>query len=236
MKKGIVKFLIMIFIVFGVLYLSKSDILLIKDIISNENKIDLNEGDKAVSGNSSNISDTLILVNKDNGLDKNYVPKKISIPNIPFTDIVNNEEKNVSETIINPLERLFNTAEYEGITLYGNSGYRSYNSQKKVFKERVISQGTEMAEAYVAKPGFSEHQTGLCIDITNKDNYLAQGTKEAVWLEENAHKFGFIIRYPLGKEDITGIQYEPWHIRYVGEEAAEYIYEHNITLEEYLGK
>ncbi|MDY3207118.1 M15 family metallopeptidase, partial [Clostridium baratii] len=82
----------------------------------------------------------------------------------------------------------------------------------------------------------SEHQTGLCIDITNRDKYFVKGTKEADWLAENCYKFGFIIRYPYGKKNVTGIEYEPWHVRYVGKKAAKDIYEKGITLEEYLGK
>lgn len=101
---------------------------------------------------------------------------------------------------------------------------------------RVLSDGKQMADKYVAKAGFSEHQTGLAIDLTNEDRYFVKGTNEAEWLENNCYKYGFIIRYPEGKESITGVAYEPWHIRYVGEEVSRYIYENNITLEEYLGK
>lgn len=242
MKRGLKRFLLFILVGFGALYLLKSDVLFIKDLIVNESESNLNKGDKGVDGNNINIkpdsnsNDNLLLVNKDHGLSKNYKPKNLTIPDIPFTDIVNNEEKHVAGIIVKPLENLVRKAKDDGIILLGNSGYRSYKSQKNTFNDRVKSQGIENAEAYVAKPGFSEHQTGLCIDITNEENYLIQGTKEGDWLAENSYRFGFIIRYPLGKEDITGIEYEPWHIRYVGEEAAKYIYENGITLEEYLGK
>ncbi|EOR20486.1 D-alanyl-D-alanine carboxypeptidase [Clostridium sartagoforme AAU1] len=242
MKRKLKRFLIFILISFGVLYLSKNDILSIKDLLFDGNKISLNEKDNLVNGNNintnnyANTNDYLLLVNKNHGLSKNYKPENLTIPNIKFTNLVNNEEKHVSEVIIKPLENLVNEAKNEGIILLGNSGYRSYNSQKNLFNNRVKSQGLENAESYVAKPGFSEHQTGLCIDITNENEFLIQGTKEGDWLENNCHRFGFIIRYPLGKEDITGIEYEPWHIRYVGEEAAKYIYENKITLEEYLEK
>lgn len=236
MKKILKRFLICILIVFGALYLSKNDILSIKDLIFNENKTNSNEKYDLVNGNNINTNDYLILVNNNNGLSKSYKPRNLTIPNIKFTYLVNNEERYVSEVIIKPLENLVNEAKNEGIILLGNSGYRSYNSQKNLFNSRVKSQGLENAESYVAKAGFSEHQTGLCIDITNENEFLIQGTKEGDWLENNCYRFGFIIRYPLGKEDITGIEYEPWHIRYVGEEAAKYIYENNITLEEYLEK
>lgn len=242
MKRGLKRFLIFILVGFGVLYLSKSDILFTKSLIYNENKSDLNKSDKLSNGNNININndvdlnDYLLLVNKDHELSKNYKPKNLTIPDIPFTDLVSNEEKHVAGIIAKPLENLINEAKDEGIMLMGNSGYRSYKSQKNTFNDRVKSQGIKNAEAYVAKPGFSEHQTGLCIDITNEENFLIQGTREGDWLAENCYRFGFIIRYPLGKEDITGIEYEPWHIRYVGEEAAKYIYENGITLEEYLGE
>ena len=88
----------------------------------------------------------------------------------------------------------------------GNSGYRSYSSQKILYNNRVRTEGKKSADAYVAKPGFSEHQTGLCIDITNEGRYFVEGTVEAEWLEKNCSKFGFIIRYPKYKKDITGIE------------------------------
>lgn len=176
----------------------------------------------------------LMLVNYEYGLDEEYQPKDLTIPNIEFTDEATDEEKHVSGIIVKPLEELINEAKLDGVTLLGNSGYRSYKLQKKTYGSRVMWEGKESADDYVAKPGFSEHQTGLCIDITNGDRYFVKGTKEADWLEENCYKFGFIIRYPYGKKHITGIEYEPWHIRYVGKENARSIYNNEITLEEYL--
>lgn len=169
-------------------------------------------------------------------MDKEYKPENSTIPNIPFTANSSNEEKHVAGIIAKPLEELVNTAKKEGITLLGNSAYRSYKSQKNTYNNRVKTAGKESADAYVAEPGFSEHQTGMCIDITNEDKYFLKGTKEADWLAENCYRFGFIIRYPYGKRNITGIEYEPWHIRYVGKKAAKYIYDNKITLEEYLRK
>ena len=104
-----------------------------------------------------------------------------------------------------------------------------------MYNNRVNAVGRKKAEDYVAKPGFSEHQTGLCIDVTNRDKYFVKGTEEADWIANNCYKYGFIIRYPEGKENITGISYEPWHIRYVGKEIAKQIHNKGITLEEYLG-
>ncbi len=186
--------------------------------------------------NSGNINNPVILINSKFGLDKDYVPKDLSIPEIPFSDESIDEEKHVAGIMKGPLEELVNEAKNQGIFLFGNSGYRSYKSQEEVYEDRVRSQGRRLADAYVAKPGFSEHQTGLCMDITNQEKFFVEGTVEADWLKENCSKFGFIIRYPKGKEDVTGKEYEPWHIRYVGKDVAKYIYDNGITLEEYIEK
>ncbi|MDU4934635.1 MAG: M15 family metallopeptidase [Peptostreptococcaceae bacterium] len=184
--------------------------------------------------NNSNIIANLVVVNNYNKLDKNYVPKNLVKVNIPFIDSISEEEKQLEENVALQLEKLVKMASSEGINYLGTSGYRSYKSQKEIYYNRVKSQGLKKANEYVAKPGTSEHQTGLCIDLTNEDRWFVEVTKEAKWLKENAHKFGFILRYPKGKEDITGKKFEPWHIRYVGEDIAKYIYENNLTLEEYV--
>lgn len=183
--------------------------------------------------NNSNIIANLVVVNNYNKLDKNYVPKNLVKVNIPFIDSISEEEQ-LEENVALQLEKLVKMASSEGINYLGTSGYRSYKSQKEIYYNRVKSQGLKKANEYVAKPGTSEHQTGLCIDLTNEDRWFVEVTKEAKWLKENAHKFGFILRYPKGKEDITGKKFEPWHIRYVGEDIAKYIYENNLTLEEYV--
>lgn len=200
----------------------------------NEADSSLNNTIRSEQNVNKNIE--LLLVNRDNGLNKNYIPEGLNIPNIIFTDDANNEEKLVAGIVKEPLENLIAEARNQGIILLGNSAYRSYKSQKRIYNDRVKSQGQELSDLYVAKPGYSEHQTGLCIDVTNQDKYLVKGTIESDWLEQNCYRFGFIIRYPKGKQSITGIEYEPWHIRYVGEEAANYIYGNGITLEEYLGE
>ena len=168
-------------------------------------------GVNIISGNggeerNSKINNILILVNRKNGLDKSYIPMDLTIPEIPFSDEATNEEKQVAGIIKEPLEELINEAKKEGIILIGNSAYRSYESQEIIYNNRVRDEGKKSADAYVAKPGFSEHQTGLCIDITNKYRYFAEGTEEAEWLEKNCSRFGFIIRYPKNKKRITGIE------------------------------
>jgi LAS superfamily LD-carboxypeptidase LdcB len=136
------------------------------------------------------------------------------------------------------LEKLFSAASDAGYKLYGVSGYRSYATQKAIFDKRAAERGEEVANKTSARPGQSEHQTGLAMDISSKavDYRLVTSfgdTAEGKWVKKNAHRFGFIIRYPKGKETITGYSYEPWHLRYVGITAAKYIYEHGLTLEEY---
>ncbi|GAA0092258.1 M15 family metallopeptidase [Paraclostridium bifermentans] len=234
MKKGFRRSVIFIIIVFGFCYMLKGIELKLGN--SNIPGVDIGLVDKnnLVKENNMNVKPERLLVNREHGLSKKYIPENLSIPNIPFTAEVDDKEKYVAEIIVKPLEELIDTAKKEGIILFGNSGYRSYKLQKNTYDKRVKSKGKELADAYVAKPGFSEHQTGLCIDVTNKDRYFVEGTKEADWLEKNAYRFGFIIRYPKGKKSITNINHEPWHIRYVGKKSAKYIYDEKITLEEYL--
>lgn len=129
-------------------------------------------------------------------------------------------------------ELLRQGASSDGINIYLSSGFRSYDTQQQLYNSYVSYYGQETADTFSARPGHSEHQTGLAIDCnTVSDSFI--GTPEAIWLAEHCHEYGFIIRYPEGKEDITGYKYEPWHIRYVGTELAQYIYESGLTLEEY---
>lgn len=144
---------------------------------------------------ANNINTELLLVNKNNGLSKDYTPKGLDIPNIEFTNESDREERNVAGVVIEPLEKLVQSAKDDGIILLGNSAYRSYKLQRKTYNDIVKAQGAQEADSYVAKPGFSEHQTGLCIDITNEDRYFVKGTTEADWLAENSYRFGFIIRF-----------------------------------------
>ena len=114
------------------------------------------------------------------------------------------------------------------------SGYRSYATQEGLYNSYVAKDGEAVANTYSAKPGFSEHQTGLAFDIGSVSRAF-EGTAEAKWIEENAHLYGFIVRYPKGKTDITGYIYEPWHVRYLGKEVASKVKQSGLTLEEYLG-
>ena len=122
----------------------------------------------------------------------------------------------------------------DGLGMTIVSGYRSYSTQEALYNKYVSRDGKAEADRYSARPGHSEHQTGLAFDINNASSSFTD-TPEAKWLAENCWKYGFILRYPEGKEEITGYMYESWHIRYLGREWAKTIYDSGLTLEEYFG-
>ena len=131
-------------------------------------------------------------------------------------------------------QKLSDAAAQEGLDLYIGSDYRDYAYQVKIYNNYCDLYGSEQADSFSARPGYSEHQTGLTIDCNTIDDAFGE-TAEAVWLAEHCADYGFIIRFPDGKENITGYQYEPWHIRYVGVDIAKEIQKYDLTLEEYLG-
>lgn len=122
----------------------------------------------------------------------------------------------------------------EGLNIYASSGFRSYSHQSNLYSKYCANDGQAAADRYSARPGHSEHQTGLAIDL-NTITYSFADTAEGKWVAENCWKYGFILRYPSGKEAQTGYRYEPWHIRYVGASKAEAIYNSGLCLEEYYG-
>ncbi|AYA76707.1 D-alanyl-D-alanine carboxypeptidase family protein [Bacillus sp. Y1] len=196
---------------------------------------------KEVNGKQviQNPLNVLALVNKMFALPDNYNPTDLVKPNVSFSFGNETIEKSLmrKEAAL-ALEKMFSEAKTNGIELYAVSGYRSYERQRIIFDAEVKKSGEEKAAQVVAVPGNSEHQSGLAMDISAKsaDLGLTESfgeTIEGKWLAANAHKYGFILRYPKGKESITGYQYEPWHFRYVGVSAAQTIFEKNITLEEY---
>lgn len=132
-----------------------------------------------------------------------------------------------------PLWEMIAAAKKEGIKLWMTSGYRSYYDQQYIYNGYVKRDGQEKADTYSARPGHSEHQTGLAYDLNDLDWNFGE-TPEGMWIAENCHKYGFILRYPEGKEKITGYKYEPWHIRYLGVEKATEIFESGLCLEEFL--
>ena len=166
-----------------------------------------------------------VLVNKYNYLDKEYTPD----------NLVNLGRIRLVKCAADAFTELVNAAKEEDYYIRGVSGYRSYNYQDSLYNKYVTSDGKENADRYSARAGYSEHQTGLALDISNnKSTYMDfESTKEFEWMKNNAHKYGFILRYPKDKEKITGYMYEAWHYRFVGTEIATYIKKHNITYDEY---
>lgn len=180
-----------------------------------------------------------VLVNRRRNLPDTYIPEDlVTLSEVP-TVLLNPEVNQLRNDAYEALKELFEAAKEEaGYVLCARSGYRSYNTQTSLYSSYVNSYGQQAADKYSAKPGQSEHQTGLSIDITCEAlNYKLDSTfgetDEGKWVSENAHRFGYIIRYPKGKEEVTGYSYEPWHIRYLGIELSEEVYESGLTLEEY---
>lgn len=180
----------------------------------------------------------LLLVNKNNRLSSSFVPSNLVMvenrkKDKPNMILLLNRE--VSEHFNLMIKAAYLEKNYDIIC---DSAYRSYDYQNELYDE-LVKLGKDTS--YLAKPGESEHQTGLCVDIAAYQNgeYIDVPKKladEYKWLEDNADRFGFILRYPENKEHITGYPYEPWHFRYVGLKHAKKIKENNLTLEEYLEK
>ncbi|MGJ7921677.1 M15 family metallopeptidase [Neobacillus sp. LXY-4] len=186
-----------------------------------------------------NPLNVLALVNKQYALPDGYLPNDLVRPNVMFSFGNQDIEKSyMRKEAAQALEKMFLDAQSSGLTLQAVSGYRSFERQVALFDAEVSRVGRDLAVQAVAVPGNSEHQTGLAMDISSESANLNlseqfESTEEGKWLAANAHRFGFILRYPKGKEAITGYQYEPWHFRYVGEKAAKLIFKKNMTLEEY---
>jgi len=179
-----------------------------------------------------------VLVNKHNMLPDGYNPSDLVDPNIPFIFEKKLEKRKMRTAAAAAIEKLFAGAKQDGVSLLGVSAYRSHATQVSLFNYYVKEDGYDEARTYSAVPGTSEHETGLAIDVTGGNGKCAaeecfEGTLEAEWLQKYAADYGFIIRYPKGKDSITGYQYEPWHLRYVGKPIAKEIMSRGITLEEY---
>lgn len=185
------------------------------------------------SGWNKSCDLNLLVINKDNAISDSY---KFSL--------VDFNGKLINSEIMSPLESMINDAKKDNINIYVSSGYRSVKRQTVLYNRKVsyfLKKGLSKAQAeieaakVVAKPKTSEHHTGLAIDFNSiKDSFCK--TKEYDWLLKNSHKYGFILRYPKNKSDVTNITFEPWHFRYVGLEHAKYIMENGICLEEYIAQ
>ncbi|MCG7376559.1 MULTISPECIES: M15 family metallopeptidase [Paenibacillus] len=187
----------------------------------------------------TNVSSTVVLVNKKRNLPSTYTPQDLVVPSIPFSFSGSSPKKQMRKVAATAIEKLFAAAKKDGIDIKAVSGYRSYATQKSIFDRNASIKGEAVANKTSARPGQSEHQTGLAMDISSASaGYDLQqsfgNTKEGKWLKANAHKYGFIIRYGKDQEKLTGYSYEPWHVRYVGVYIAGEITSQKLTLEQYL--
>lgn len=174
----------------------------------------------------------LIVVNAWNEIPENYT--------VELKDI--SDGYRVDLRIEPYLQEMFDAARSVGVYPIVREAFRTHEEQQKLLDDKILaymqegysrSRATQLARQWVSAPGTSEHQLGLAVDI-NGDKENSTNEEVYMWLADNAHKYGFILRYPLEKEDITGVSYEPWHYRYVGAEAAKEIYEQGLCLEEYV--
>lgn len=184
----------------------------------------------------SDNGDILILVNKLHAVSESYKPKDMVYMDNALSTWENLELK---EEAYEAYKKMYADAKDLGYNLKVCSAYRTYKTQVGLFNNSVKNRGWETTYLRSAYPGRSEHHTGLSIDITSKSMgwNLSQDFadyEDGEWLNTHCQDYGFIVRYPKNKTDVTGYAYEPWHFRYVGEEAAKYIMENNLTLEEYL--
>lgn len=170
-------------------------------------------------------------------LSADYEPSDLTHSNLGLTPECSKNDAYMREEAAKALNEMAKDAKKEGYTLLVNSAYRSYKAQQKIYKETEESMGGQYAADYVANPGVSEHQTGLGIDLKSQsavDRDVPFGdTADGRWVRENCYKYGFIMRFTEGTSDITGILHEPWHVRYVGKEAAQKIHDNGYTFEEY---
>lgn len=180
---------------------------------------------------AKNLNTEKILVNKYYYLEKDYVPDNLETISTRFA-LSNMKMVDVAKS---SFEEMASAAKKENLNIIAMSTYRSYDYQVNLYNKYVKADGQEKADTYSGRPGHSEHQTGLAVDVYNgKENYTNfERTKEFTWMNNHAQEYGFILRFPKDKENETGYTYESWHYRYVGKEIAEYIKEHNISFEEY---
>ena len=189
------------------------------------------KGYTVVIKNGLTYVDDYLIVNKTYKLPEDYKPEN------PYQAITSDWGPNlIDKDVMTAFKEMQSDATSIGLNIYIASGYRGYNNQTNLYNNYVARDGVAAADKYSARPGHSEHQTGLCFDLNSVDDSFAN-TNEGIWINNNAYLYGFIIRYPKGKETETGYQYESWHLRYVGKELAEKLYNNGdwITIEDYFG-
>ena len=180
---------------------------------------------------TKNPTSLLVLVNKYNSLSSSYVPSDLEVINKSYAS----GTQQLRREARGAFEKLASEAKAKGYNIYAVSTYRSYSYQSTLYNNYAAKDGIANADTYSARPGHSEHQTGLAVDVANSSMTIANfgGSKEHTWMKENSYRYGFILRYTTSNEWIVGYLNEPWHYRYVGEEIATYMYHNQMTYEEY---
>ena len=211
-------------------YREKNKDLSIEKVIINVN-IGLNYDYYTHTKATKDLNTNTILVNKYNYLTEDYVPENLQTVDKKYSS----KTLQLVDYAKEAFEELSEAASKENYTVLAMSSYRSYQYQYNLYNRYVSTDGVEAADTYSARPGYSEHQTGLAVDVYNgKEDFTNfEKTKEYNWMQDNAYKFGFILRFPKDKVLETGYQYESWHYRYVGKEIAKYIHDNNLCFEEY---
>lgn len=181
--------------------------------------------------NGATYIDGYLIANKTYALPSTFIPEN---PEVPVTEARSNTS--LDKDLMTAFRKMQADATAKGLNIYIASGYRSYDYQVSLYNRYVANDGKAAADTYSSRPGNSEHQTGLCFDLNSIEDSF-QYTNEGKWINDNCYKYGFCIRFPKGKDAYTGYQYESWHLRYVGEELAEKLYNNGdwISLEEYFG-
>lgn len=211
-------------------YYKKNKALLPKQIVTNVN-IGLDNPYYTNIKETKSLNKTTILVNKYIYLPEDYIPNNLEKLDSKYSV----SEMYLVKEAKKAFETLSEDASLDNLTIKAMSTYRSYNYQNKLYTNYVNKDGENLANTYSAKPGHSEHQTGLAVDVYNETLPYTEfeKTEEFKWMQENAYKYGFILRYPKYKENITGYSYESWHYRFVGYDIAEYIQKNALTYDEY---
>lgn len=206
---------------------SLSNTQIVKDV-----NMDLDKDPYTDMKEAKNLNKINILVNKHNYLKENYVPNNL--------EQIDNKYALSNMSLVNTakyaFENMSKEANKENLKIIAMSTYRSYEYQVNLYNNYAKSDGKAAADTYSGRPGNSEHQTGLAVDVYNQDETYTnfEKTEEYIWMQDNAYKYGFILRFPKGKEKETGYEFESWHYRYVGKNIAKIIKENNISLEEYI--
>lgn len=195
--------------------------------------VDTKEYKNIVNKDGATYINGIMIVNKSYPLSKDYYPKNTFEVTTKDTTKCN---LCIKKEAYDEFLLMQDDSKKLGLNIYIQSGYRSYAYQEKIYNKYVQTDGVEKADTYSSRPGFSEHQSGLAFDLNSITDDFAN-TPEGKWVNDNAYKYGFVIRFPKGKEKYTGYKYESWHLRYVGKSLAKVLYNNGdwISLEEYLG-